>query len=265
MPDFSETQPHARPFVCADAETVSLYFHASELQSRMSVQHPNRLEVPYTKTMMGFLLLKPRPVHILMIGLGGGSLAKFCYHHLPTTRITVVEINPHVMALRKQFQIPEDDARFCVMCADGADFVRSARQAFDVILVDGFDVQGQAPQLSSRAFYEDCCRSLLPKGVMVANVDAEHAQHTLLLQCVYKTYRGNFVEVGVQERSNHIVFAVKGMPISARAMSLSWTLGHHCAEVQMQLKAEFQRILQVLDGLEPLGQRIDQRNPLHLH
>jgi hypothetical protein len=27
------------------------------------------------------------------IGLGGGSLAKFCYRHLPNSRITVVEIN----------------------------------------------------------------------------------------------------------------------------------------------------------------------------
>ncbi|OGB29521.1 MAG: hypothetical protein A3F78_08980 [Burkholderiales bacterium RIFCSPLOWO2_12_FULL_61_40] len=265
MPDFLDTLQHVRPFVCADADSVSLYFHADALQSRMSVQHPNQLEVPYTKTMMGFLLVTPHPAHLLMIGLGGGSLAKFCYHHLPTTRITVVEINPHVIALRQQFQIPEDDARFSVICADGADFVRRARQAFDVVLVDGFDVQGQAAQLSSRAFYEDCYRSLLPKGVMVVNTDAEHAQHTVLLQRVHKTYHGNFIEVSVQERSNHIVFAVKGMPISARSMSLSWTLAQHTAEAQAQLKTEFQRIVQLLDGLEPLGQRIDQRNPLHLH
>lgn len=265
MTDFLDTRQHVPPFVCADGESVSLYFHAGELQSRMSVQHPRQLELPYTKTMMGFLLLKPQPAHILMVGLGGGSLAKFCYHHLPDTRITVVEINPHVIALRKQFQVPEDDARFCVVCADGADWVRAARQSFDVILVDGFDVQGQAPQLGSRAFYEDCYRSLLPKGVMVVNLDAEHVAHPELLQRVYKTYHGNFVEVAVQERSNHIVFAVKGMPIAARAMSLSWTLGHHSAEVQAQLKTEFQRILQLLDGLEPLGRRIDQRNPLHLH
>ncbi|MDP3651648.1 MAG: fused MFS/spermidine synthase [Rhodoferax sp.] len=265
MPDFLEALQHARPFVSADADTVSLYFHASELQSRMSVQHPNRLEVPYTKTMMGFLLLKPHPAHILMIGLGGGSLAKFCYHHLPSTRITVVEINPHVIALRQRFQVPEDGARFSVLCADGADWLHAARQSFDVILVDGFDVRGQPSQLSSRAFYEDCYRSLLPKGVMLVNTDAEHAEHTVLLQRVYKTYHGHFVEVGVPERSNHIVFAAKGMPISARAMSLSWTLGHHPDEVQAQLKTEFQRILQLLDGLEPLGRRIDQRNPLHLH
>ena len=48
----------------------------------------------------------------LMIGLGGGSLAKFCHHYLPETRITVVEINPHVIAMRRHFQVPDDDAHW---------------------------------------------------------------------------------------------------------------------------------------------------------
>ena len=37
--------------------------------------------------MMGFLLFKPQPRSIGMIGLGGGSLAKFCYRYLSRTRI----------------------------------------------------------------------------------------------------------------------------------------------------------------------------------
>ena len=35
-----------------------------------------------------------------MIGLGGGSLVRFCHRHLPHSRMTVVEINPAVVALR---------------------------------------------------------------------------------------------------------------------------------------------------------------------
>ena len=50
--------------------------------------------------MMGFLLFIPSPARILMVGLGGGSLAKFCFRHLPDAAIDVVEINPHVIALR---------------------------------------------------------------------------------------------------------------------------------------------------------------------
>ena len=53
---------------------------------------------------------------------GGGSLAKFCYRHLPDTCITVVEINPHVIALRDEFKVPPDDRRFRVVEADGVHF-----------------------------------------------------------------------------------------------------------------------------------------------
>lgn len=253
MDDLLDSLPPARPFVRVDADTLSLHFHISELQSMMSVQHPNQLEVPYTKTMMGFLLLAPRPAHILMIGLGGGSLAKFCYHHLPDTRITVVEINPHVIAMRQRFQVPEDGARFRVICANGADFVRDTPQAFDVVLVDGFDAQGQAAQLSSRAFYEDCRRALWPQGAMVANFNGDNPEHAVFFQRIHQTYQGHCLEVAVPERANRVVFAVKDAAISARGMSLSGALGHHAVEAQTQLKAEFQRILLLLDRLEPSG------------
>jgi hypothetical protein len=58
----------------------------------------NALELPYTREMMAGLLLRdpPWPRQALLIGLGAGSLAKFIYHQLPATRITVVEIDPQV-------------------------------------------------------------------------------------------------------------------------------------------------------------------------
>ena len=135
MPSFSESGHHSRPFVHDDQVTRSLQFTPHGVQSMMCCQRPFDLEVAYTKTMMGFLLAQPHPVHILMIGLGGGSLAKFCYQNLPQTRITVVEINPHVIAMRQQFLIPEDDERLRVVCADGVHFVRDAPPGFDVVLV----------------------------------------------------------------------------------------------------------------------------------
>jgi spermidine synthase len=208
MPDFLESLSQAPPIVCADAHKVSLHFRPGELQSLMSVHSPNQLEIPYTKTMMAFLLINPDPVHILMIGLGGGSMAKFCYQHLPNTRITVVEINPQVIALRSRFAIPDDDARFSIVCADGADFVRDTPQAFDVILADGFDLCGQSAQLTTRNFYENCRRALLPKGVLVANLDSDHPDHTEFLLRMHKAFKGVTMEICVEHRSNHIVLAV---------------------------------------------------------
>jgi len=85
------------PVVHETALAKSMVFSDIDIQSRMSVARPDELQFEYTRLMMGVLLFQPQPKRILMVGLGGGSLAKFCYKHLPDTHITVVEINPHVI------------------------------------------------------------------------------------------------------------------------------------------------------------------------
>ena len=62
------------PFVVHDRGTRSLHFTYGELQSRMRDDRPEALEVDYTRTMMGFLLLQPDPRRIAMIGLLGGFI-----------------------------------------------------------------------------------------------------------------------------------------------------------------------------------------------
>jgi len=60
----------------------------------MRLSAPDTLELHYTRTMMSFLLFSPQPRRALMIGLGGGSIAKFMRRFMPDTQLTVVEIRP---------------------------------------------------------------------------------------------------------------------------------------------------------------------------
>lgn len=259
MPELIDAIKLGQPYVRLQRDSISLHFESECIQSMMSCRNPDFLEVPYTKTMMGFLLANPNPGHILLIGLGGGSLAKFCYRYLPETRITAVEISREVIALRGLFKIPPDDDRFCVRCADGADFVRNATSDFDVILVDGFDPQGQSAQLTTQDFYENCCRALKPNGLFVANLDDGHSEHNVFLNRAMATFNNCVVEIEVPERSNCIIFARKDIPMSSHRMSLNWTLEAHTTDVQQHLNMEFQRILKILDALEPLNFSGSQR------
>ncbi len=133
-----------RPFVLETRRGVSLHFDHFAIQNSMSRRSPDELVLGYTRTMMGFLLLQPQPQpqHICMIGLGGGSQAKYCYRRLPESTITAIEISAEVIALRDVFRIPADDGRFKVMCADGAEYMRDAAVATDVILADAFGARG---------------------------------------------------------------------------------------------------------------------------
>jgi spermidine synthase len=159
-----------KPLVIQDELFVSLYFDARGVQSCMLRHDPYALALGYTRTMMGFLLFEPSPRRISMIGLGGGSLAKYCYRHLPETAITVIEINPEVIALRDRFHVPRDDERFRVVCADGAQYVTVADHRPDVLLVDGFNADGLPAELGSKTFYEACRHRLSDDGILVANL-----------------------------------------------------------------------------------------------
>jgi spermidine synthase len=185
----------------------SLHFGHRSIQSTMSLSDPLSLEFDYIKVMMGFLLFNPQPEMISMIGLGGGSLAKYCYYKVPSSRMTAVEKSPEVIALRRLFFIPDDDDRLKVICGEGAEYVRRAEQQADVLLVDGFDVNGQPPQLCSQAFYDDCYNHLVPGGILVANL---WERHRLCTDRLRNTFGQNLKTVHTECGDNRAVFARKG-------------------------------------------------------
>ena len=81
----------------------TLHIGSDTVQSSMRLSKPNDLEVSYTRSMMGFLLFNPQPRSVLMIGLGGGSIAKFIYHRFPEARAVAVEVNQQVVDVARQY------------------------------------------------------------------------------------------------------------------------------------------------------------------
>lgn len=211
---------HVQPYVFKDDTSRSMHFSLHEIQSRMRLQDPQALDLRYTRTMMGFLLFHPCPQRIAMMGLGGGSLAKFCHHHLPAAHMDVVEINPHVIALREEFGVPVDGPRFRVIEADGARFIREAAQHYDVLLLDAFDDQGLPGQLASARFYRDCADALQPGGVLVANLPASLHHLSVCLKRIRMAFGGAVLVVGDDDLENVVVFAFKlgvGQSLACRA------------------------------------------------
>ena len=201
----------------------------------MRLARPNDLELAYTRSMMGFLLFNERPQRVLMIGLGGGSLAKFMYHRLPWTRIEVVEVNPQVVATARQFfHVPANDTRFAVTIGDGAERVAQGQDSADVIVVDGYDADSQVPELSSRAFYEACLRRLNERGVLVVNLWGSDRRFNDYVQRIEQAFPAGTLCLPAERPGNVIVFAFRDPPGSPR-----WD--------ELEVKA---RALEALYGLE---------------
>jgi spermidine synthase len=169
---------YGKPFIRDCGPLRSLHFDLHTVQSVMRHDDPDALCLAYTRKMMMFLLFNADPRRILLLGLGGGSLAKFCYRHLPAALITVLEIDPDVLALRDEFCVPQDDDRFRVLQGDGVGYVarcpprEGARSASleDVILVDACDRNGLSPALSAPDLYGNLRRRLAAGGMLVMNI-----------------------------------------------------------------------------------------------
>lgn len=201
-----ETGCYGKPFIIEDSGTRRLHFSLDLVQSAMRLDDPYALEFAYTRKMMAFLLFVPKPAHVLMVGLGGGSLAKFCHRYLPGTRLTVVEINPDVIALRAEFQVP-NDKRLVIIHADAAAYLPATEGDTDVLLLDGFDSKGIAPTFLNRDFYQAARRRLRPGGVLVANF-AESRKHWSKHQAMLDEAFAGQVHWGtVPGGGNHIAFA----------------------------------------------------------
>jgi spermidine synthase len=235
-----------KPYLTEREGILALHFGDLSVQSEMCIEQPDKLVFSYTRAMMCFLLFEPSPQHIAMIGLGGGSLAKYCYRYLPQTEITVVEINPDVIALRNEFAIPADDARFNVLLGDGAEFVTDTARQFDVLMVDGFDAGGLPAELSSQRFYDDCFASLADNGIMVVNLWGSNAHYEVCLARIHNSFSGRVAIVNAEGSFNKIIIAVKDVGYPP---SLS-TIRHHanllCLSHPVNFKAKSNKLIRAL-------------------
>ena len=202
-----------KPFLLEDAHVRGLLFGLEYIQSSMRLAAPDALDLIYTQYMMGFLLFHTNVKRIALLGLGGGSLAKFCYRHLPDADLTAIEADANVLAFRDAFCIPPDDDRFHAVQADAGQFIveRAAgpsRDAnFDVLLVDVFDGKGLADSVTAQDFYHNARRCLAAKGVLVANLTGTAAERSAHLDLIHHAFGDNLLLVSVDDACNHVAFA----------------------------------------------------------
>jgi spermidine synthase len=198
-----------KPFILDCGALRFLHFDLDKVQSLMRCDDPDALCLRYTRKMMAFLLFNPQPRRILILGLGGGSLAKFCYRHLPSSIITAVEIDPHVLALREEFRVPPDDERFRVLQGDGTQYVAFRGPRKDVILVDTYDCHGAAPGLTSAQFYVSARRRLTLGGVLVMNIHGDTRERADQFARIRGVFGKRVIALPVREDNNLIALAFR--------------------------------------------------------
>ena len=154
-----------------DGEWRWLTLGRGAIQTKVDLDEPLALPLPYTVGMVAPLLLRDEYAHIAMLGLGGGALLRFYHTFLPDCRFTVIERSRVIVNVaRTYFDAPVDDPRVEVVVADAANAVRTIEPRFDLVLVDIFDACGLPNWVLQPAFCNRCRELLVPGGLASLNL-----------------------------------------------------------------------------------------------
>ena len=172
------------------------YLHLSSpwIQGSMLIKKPYDIELEYVQRMMAWLLFMPPEevagAHAMQLGLGAGTITKFCYKKLKMT-CTAIEINPGVLhACRGWFRLPPDDERLRVVIADAAQEIRSPEwtRVVDALQVDIYDHEAASPVLDTLDFYKDCHALLSPNACMTVNLFGRASSYDESLQKIMAAF-----------------------------------------------------------------------------
>ncbi|MBF0212945.1 MAG: fused MFS/spermidine synthase [Magnetococcales bacterium] len=207
--------------VVEDYDSRTLAFDSHLTQSRMSLDDPNALVLRYTRRMMaGLMFLESAACgevfRVLMIGLGGGSLAKFLLHHFAGCRMDVVENDPQLPVLARQFFHLPNDPRLKVIVEAGGRFMERISTGesleYDLILLDAFDEVGMAREVYADSVFARAHGRLSAQGVLVINLirsDATLFRHGT--ESIRHRFPGAVMGLAVPGFNNELLFAGPGV------------------------------------------------------
>ena len=208
----------AMPEVTISESRGIRYLHLGTpwIQGAMRIEAPLAIELEYVRRMMAWTLFRdPATVagaHLVQLGLGAGTIARFCSRRMKM-RATVVELNERVVdACRQWFRLPAPSATFAVETDDAGRWVADAahRGVADVLAVDLYDHEAASPVLDSAEFYRRCFDVVAPGGAMTVNLFGRNASFERSTRRIAAAFGADAVlTVQPTKEGNTVVLAMK--------------------------------------------------------
>ncbi len=201
------------PSISEEDSIRYLHFDSQWIQGAMNMARPSELVLGYTQQMMAWLLFMRPGKHdsIGILGLGAGSLLRFCLRHTRAKLITI-ERNPRVTAICEAFFRLATNARSEIIHMDASAWVADPdnQASLTALMVDLYDKHAQGPVCGDLQFYSDCYKCLASPGVLSVNLFGNHSSFEDNLQALHQAFAGNLLALPETDAGNTIVFGFKG-------------------------------------------------------
>lgn len=190
---------------------------------------PVTLFLPYSQLMVASLALVPEPKRGLILGHGGGSLAKWLASHWPDLELDVVEFDPVVVRMAEEYFSYHAPPQHHVYVRDARVFLNHTNHTYDLIWVDAFARHMIPFHLTTTEFFSELRAHLAPGGVLAVNLASSGEGGDLLrANAVVETMRQSFPAIesfavkgpwkSTQARAENLIFFA-GMPLAHHSTS----------------------------------------------
>ncbi|XP_030289322.1 eEF1A lysine and N-terminal methyltransferase isoform X2 [Sparus aurata] len=188
---------------------------------------------------------KDVPVSVLLVGLGGGGLPQFLRDFVPNVTVEVVELDPVVMEVAKEWFGFRPDDRLTVTLGDGLERIcaleKEGGRLFDAIM---FDVDNKDSSLGMScppaAFVETpilqkVSSLLTPRGVFILNLACRNpAMRKSTLERVSAVFP-NILSKKIEEEINEILLCSRGESETQGAAHILQSLNQGAKSLQSAL------------------------------
>jgi spermidine synthase len=194
------------------------------LESVVDLKRPERLILTYTRIMFSSLLVKPTQSDALLVGLGGGSMVNFIHCFFPDVRLDVVEIDPEIIRIAREYFGLTVGGRTRVVPEDGFDFIQRGDRVYDVIYLDAFlkpseqtDATGVPRKMKQKEFYSMVKRRLKRDGLLVVNINA-HAETRDDLAVIRASFPRTYLFSDEQNQAMVVIGSMSERRVTAEEM-----------------------------------------------
>lgn len=171
-----------------DNEGIRLLRFERNRQSSMYLEDPFETDFEYPGYLHLSMAVRPEARRTLVMGLGGGTVAKRMWRDYPWMHIDAVEIDEGVVEVaRDYFALPDDD-RLCVYVDEARSFLRLSPETYDIVLMDAFDDDRMPRALSTDEFCRSLRDHLTPEGVVAYNcIGAVYGPYSKPFRSLHRT------------------------------------------------------------------------------
>lgn len=183
--------------VSEDIKKKERYIYNSKrdyVQGGISLDKPDGLLFEYTRmSFISLAFLNDVPEDVLFVGLGAGSMPRYFIRYYPEVKTDVVEIDPDIVEVAKEYFHFQETPNMKVHVQDGRIFIKRTREQYDLIFLDAYQTDYIPFHLTTIEFLREVKKKLKEGGVLVSNITSSFENK--YFYSMIKTYREAFPHI----------------------------------------------------------------------